>query len=86
MGLYKKHRSRLNDRGITIGKARLAFDAEKCIRCGMCMTGCPYGLIYSAAQTFDALRRASRVTFYSGFLALKIVEEPNQQVAVITRK
>ena len=49
------------------------------------MTGCPYGLIYSAAQTFDALRRASRVTFYSGFLALKIIEEANR-VAVITRE
>ena len=47
---YEKHRSRLNDRGITIGKARLAFEAEKCVRCGMCMTGCPYGLIYSAAR------------------------------------
>ena len=82
---YEKHKSKLNDRGITIGKARLALDAEKCIRCGMCMTGCPYGLIYSAAQTFDALRRASRVTFYSGFLALKIIEEDNQ-VAVIIRE
>jgi ferredoxin len=82
---YEKHRSRLNARGITIGKARLAFDAGKCIRCGMCMTGCPYGLIYSAAQTFDTLRRASRVTFHGGFLALKITEEANQ-VAVITRE
>ncbi len=85
LAAYERYRSRLNDRGITIGKARLAFDAEKCIRCGMCMTGCPYGLIYSAAQTFDALRRASRVTFYSGFLALKIIEEANQ-VAVITKE
>jgi ferredoxin len=82
---YEKHKARLNDRGITIGKARLAFDAEKCIRCGMCMTGCPYGLIYSAAQTFDALRRAGRVTFHSGFMALNIIEEGNQ-VAVITRE
>ena len=82
---YEKHKSKLNDRGITIGKARLALDAEKCVRCGMCMTGCPYGLIYSAAQTFDALRGASRVTLYSGFLALKIIEEPNQ-VEVIARE
>jgi ferredoxin len=82
---YEKHKSKLNDRGITVGKARLAFNAEKCIRCGLCMTGCPYGLIYSAAQTFDALRRASKVTFYSGFLALKIIEEDNQ-VTVIARE
>jgi ferredoxin len=85
LNAYEKHKSRLNDRGITIGKARLALDAGKCIRCGMCMTGCPYGLIYSAAQTFDALRRASRLTFYGGFLALKIIEEASQ-VTVITRE
>jgi ferredoxin len=82
---YERHKSRLNDRGITIGKARLAFDAGKCIRCGMCMTGCPYGLIYSAAQTFDSLRRANRVTFHGGLLALKAMEEANR-VSVITRE
>jgi ferredoxin len=82
---YEKQKSRLNDRGITIGKARLAFDAAKCIRCGMCMTGCPYGLIYSAAQTFDALRQAGRVTFNSGLMALKIAEEADR-AAVITKE
>ena len=82
---YERHRSRLNDRGITIGKARLAFDAGKCIRCGMCMTGCPYGLIYSTAQTFDALRRAGRVTFNGGLLALKVIEEANR-VRVVTKE
>jgi choline dehydrogenase-like flavoprotein len=85
LNAYEKHRSRINGHGVTIGKARLAFDAEKCTRCGMCMTGCPYGLIYSAAQTFDALRRAGRVTFHGGFLALKIIEEDGQ-AAVITRE
>ena len=82
---YERYRSKLNGRGITIGKARLAFDAGKCIRCGMCMTGCPYGLIYSTTQTFDALRRASRVTFNGGFLALKVIEEANR-VTVITKE
>jgi ferredoxin len=82
---YDEHRSKLNDRGITIGKARLALKARKCIRCGMCMTGCPYGLIYSTTQTFDALRRAGRVTLCSGFLALTVMEEAHQ-AAVIARE
>ena len=85
LNAYEKHRSRINGRGITIGKARLAFDAAQCVRCGMCMTGCPYGLIYSAAQTFDMLRRAGRVTVSSGFLALEIIEKANR-VTVITRE
>lgn len=85
LSAYRKHKSRLNDRGITIGKARLALDAKKCIRCGMCMTGCPYGLIYSAAQTFDVLRRTGRVTFNGGFLALKITEEADR-VTVVTKE
>lgn len=78
LNAYEKHKSKINDRGITIGKARLAFDAAKCIRCGMCMTGCPYGLIYSTAQTFDRLRRAGRVRFHNGYLALKVIEGNNQ--------
>jgi ferredoxin len=79
---YQEHRSKLNGHGITVGKARLALDSEKCVRCGMCMTGCPYGLIYSAAQTFNALRRDKKVTHYSGLLALKIVEESSKVVVI----
>lgn len=79
---YERHRLVLNGRGMTIGKARLAFDAANCVRCGLCMTGCPYGLIYSAAQTFDALRRFSRVTHHSGFLVLKVTEEADRALVM----
>lgn len=86
LGAYEKNKSNLNSIGITVGKARLAFEATKCVRCTMCMTGCPYGLVYSAAQTFDALRRADRVTFHGGLLVLKIVEEASKKVAVIFKE
>lgn len=82
---YEEHRSKVNDRGITIGKARLALNAANCLRCGQCMTGCPYGLIYSAAQTFDALRRTGRVAFHPGLLAMDITEAKNQ-VTVTTKE
>jgi len=82
---YEKNRSKLNHHGITVGKARLAFDAPSCFRCGMCMTGCPYGLIYSASQTFDMLRGADKIKVHSGFLALK-VEEGGSQAIVIAKQ
>jgi choline dehydrogenase-like flavoprotein len=36
---YARHRASLNGLGITMGKARLAFEADRCVRCGLCMTG-----------------------------------------------
>jgi ferredoxin len=81
---YDKNRRRLNTLGITIGKARLAFNSPACVRCGRCMTGCPYSLIYSASQTFDELRRSNRVTYHRGLLALKVAEVGDK--AVVTAK
>ena len=82
---YARHRSILNDRGITLGKARLAFEPAKCVGCGRCMTGCPYGLIYSAAHTFDSLRLANRVTHHTGLLALT-VEESADHAQVVAKE
>jgi ferredoxin len=82
LNAYKRHSSRINNHGVTLGKARLAFEAKECVRCGLCMTGCPYGLIYSANQTFDELRRTDRIKLHSGLMALKIVEEANRATVV----
>ena len=63
---YEARRAHIQSLGITIGRARLAFRADSCTRCGLCMTGCPHGLIYSASQTFDRLRKDKRVTYVGG--------------------
>jgi ferredoxin len=84
LNAYRVHRSSLQRRGITMGKARLAFDATGCVRCGRCMTGCPYSLIYSASQTLDALRSAGRITYRPGFLALRVAEDGD--MAVVSAK
>jgi choline dehydrogenase-like flavoprotein len=75
LGRYEARRAHIQSLGITMGRARLAFQAESCTRCGLCMTGCPHGLIYSASQTFDRLRKDKRVTYVGGVLALEISEE-----------
>jgi ferredoxin len=75
LAAYASRRGRLNKLGITIGKARLAMAANDCVRCGLCMTGCPYSLIYSASQTFDRLRRSGRIRYETGLLALRLHED-----------
>ena len=72
---YTRNRDRVGRLGITIGRARLAFDSPRCVQCGMCMTGCPYSLIYSASQTFDDLRRQGRVDYHDGVVAFRVGED-----------
>ncbi len=71
---YGSSRARIQSLGITLGRARLALRSESCTHCGLCMTGCPYQLIYSASQTFDRLRQDSRLTYRKSVLALSVNE------------
>jgi ferredoxin len=71
---YGSHRAKVQSLGITLGRARLAMRSESCTLCGLCMTGCPYQLIYSASQTFDRLRADSRVTYRKNVLAVNLGE------------
>jgi choline dehydrogenase-like flavoprotein len=71
---YQANRALVRSHGITLGRARLAFRAESCTRCGMCMTGCPYGLIYSSSHTFDRLRAEKRIQYRAGVLAVRLEE------------
>jgi len=71
---YNVRRRALRAQGITVGVARLAIDPRPCVRCGLCMTGCPYALIYSASHTFDRLRARDRIAYLSGLLVYRIGE------------
>jgi ferredoxin len=78
---YERHRDALRARGVTVGRARLAFRARECVRCTMCMSGCPYQLIYSAAQTMDRVRHRPGVRVLDGLLVERIGQERGQAVA-----
>jgi ferredoxin len=78
---YDVHRDVLRQRGVTVGRARLALRADACTRCGLCMTGCPNGLIYSAAQTMDAARRLPNVRYLDGLLVERIGQDGDQALA-----
>ena len=72
---YARHRSAVRRHGVTVGHARLAMDAASCIECGLCLTGCPYGLIYSASRTVADLIASHRVRYTSGMLAYEVGED-----------
>jgi hypothetical protein len=74
LGAYQRHRERMQSRGITVGHARLAFDSGRCVSCGLCLTGCPHSLIYSASQTFDTLIAQGRVRYHDGLIAYRLTE------------
>ena len=72
---YYLHRDAIRRRNVTVGQARLALDAPHCIECGLCLTGCPYGLIYSASRTLDDLIAAGSVSYRPGMLACQVGED-----------
>ncbi|MXY23758.1 MAG: GMC family oxidoreductase [Acidobacteria bacterium] len=51
----------LRQRGFTFGRSRLGVrsramgDVTDCVHCGLCLYGCPYGLIYNSASTLRSL-------------------------------
>ena len=81
---YAQHRAKLKGRGVVLGRARLAMQASECVRCGLCMTGCPYCLIYSASQTMDRLRSQSQISYHDGLLAVSVKEDAGGATVVAT--
>ncbi|MEO5713809.1 MAG: GMC oxidoreductase [Luteolibacter sp.] len=63
--------------GIFFGRSRLAIRAtgdgsrRPCAYCALCLSGCPYGLIYSTAQTLDDLIAAGQVKYLADHLVEK---------------
>ncbi|MDW4549859.1 GMC oxidoreductase [Defluviimonas sp. D31] len=66
-------RERLAALGLRAGLARQAADAA-CRLCGMCLHGCPYGLIWSARQTLADLRTAPGFSYRPGAVVTRFDE------------
>jgi choline dehydrogenase-like flavoprotein len=74
----REHVASLRDAGITVGRSRLAVqsvaraDTRGCVRCGLCLTGCPLNLIYSAGSTLNQLRTHPRFTYQPGLVVDRV--------------
>jgi len=75
-----RHRAQLAARQVTVGRSRVAMDAPRCVACGLCLHGCPHGLIYSAQSTLDTL--IARGVRYIPGVTVKTVEDIEDGVRI----
>lgn len=71
----KKKKEKLNKSGTFFGQARQAASNKECRKCGMCLYGCPYGVVYNTRQTLDQLIKNSSVTYKKGYFVTRIEEQ-----------
>lgn len=78
-------RERLRASGITFGHSRVALRSESCTECGFCLHGCPYRLIYSAADTLAELKRSPLFEYIPGIVVDRL-EDSSSGVKVTGRE
>lgn len=90
LGDLKAEKTALRKAGIFFGRSRLAIRASgdethrECAKCALCLSGCPYGLIYSSAQTLEEFIRNGSVRYLQDHLVEKF-EETGEEVIVTGR-
>ena len=65
--------------GWRFGYSRLAVvsngaDSRGCVYCGLCLYGCPYGLIYNAGATLARLQRSAAFTYRPDVVVTRVSE------------
>ena len=75
-----RHREALARRGIQFGRSRLAVRGNLpsvdggCVYCRLCMYGCPYGYIYTSADTVAQLQEVPGFTYQPGVIVTSVRE------------
>ena len=76
-----KRREALSRAGISFGHARVAMRSRDCQKCGLCLHGCPYDLIYNSRQTIELLKQNPRFTYLPSQV-VRAVSNQDDQVLV----
>lgn len=73
------HKHILNKSNIFFGYSRLMANLNKpsCHRCGLCLCGCPYNLLYSSDMTLNYLKKFPKFSYQSTFTLNKFEEKEN---------
>jgi choline dehydrogenase-like flavoprotein len=77
--------------GLRFGASRLAVrtedgpDGKACRRCGLCLSGCPYGAIWNSAQVVARLQRRPGFKYEGGLRVVRVESGPRGAAAVARR-
>ncbi len=91
LGSMTQHRATLQRAGISFGRSRLAVRGkgkpsnDGCQYCRLCLSGCPWDLIYTAAHTVAQLQKNARFT-YEPNVVVTSVHEVNEGVEIRGRR
>jgi choline dehydrogenase-like flavoprotein len=78
-----RHRAALAADGVVFGASRIGVTtaprdgAPGCVRCGHCLHGCPYDLIYNSAHSLAHLLRHPRFHYRPGLYVRRYREHPD---------
>lgn len=81
-----RQKSALESRGLHYGRSRLAIYASAneyardCAYCNLCLSGCPYGLIYTSAHTLEDLIATGKVTYLDRHIVEKVEDLGNRVI------
>lgn len=74
----------LHSRGIVFGTARNAYNSNLCVECGLCMSGCPFYLIYNSKFNLKELQKNPNFKYINKILVIRF-EEHESQVKVFCK-
>ena len=84
LGDVGRNHRQLESAGIHFGQSRLAVRSEPaegdagCVYCGLCLYGCPYGLIYNSQSTMARLETSPLFHYRSDVIVERVEEHPSK--------
>jgi hypothetical protein len=84
LGKLERNREVLAQAGIRFGRSRLGVRGNLpsseggCVYCRLCMYGCPYGYIYTSADTVAQLQSNPHFSYQPGVIVNRVRESPRE--------
>ncbi len=79
LGTMSRNRARLAAQGVKFGRARVAIrssnSGEGCVYCGLCLSGCPDGLIFKTPPWIEGMAADGRLDYQPNVVVETIREE-----------